>query len=74
MADINENPASSASQKSRILAHMLDGKSITPLEALDLFGSFRLGARIADIRAEGYDVKSEFVTLPNGKKVKRYHL
>lgn len=74
MANINPNPTSSSSQKSKILAYLLDGNSITPLEALELFGSFRLGARIADIKADGYDVKSEYVKLPNGKQVKRYHL
>lgn len=74
MADINPNPASSESQKSKILAHLLKGEGITPMDALELYGSFRLGARIAEIKALGYDVKSEFVKLPNGKQVKRYHL
>ena len=72
--NINENKKSSASQTDRILDYMLSGKSITPLEALEKFGSFRLGARIADIRAKGYLVYSEFITLPNGKRVKRYNL
>lgn len=72
--NINENEAGSASQVSRILAHLKSGKSITPLEALELYGCFRLGARIADIKALGYEVKSEFVTTPSEKKVKRYHL
>lgn len=33
-----------------------------------------LKARIADIKADGVEVKSEFVKLPNGKQVKRYFL
>lgn len=70
----NENAAASASQTKRILAYMKDGKRITPIEALDLFGSFRLGARIAEIKELGYDVHSEFVTTPTGKKVKSYWL
>ncbi len=72
--NINENEVSSASQVSRILAHLKSGKSITPLEALELYKCFRLGARIADIKALGYEVKSEFVTTPSEKKVKRYWL
>ena len=72
--NINENKKSSASQTDRILDYMLSGKSITPLEALDLFKCFRLGARIADIKARGYIVYSEFVTTDSQKKVKRYHL
>lgn len=71
--NINENEVSSASQVSRILAHLKSGKSITPLEA-ELYKCFRLGARIADIKALGYDVKPEFVTTPSEKKVKRYWL
>ena len=74
MQNINENAGASKSQTDRILEWMLAGHTITPLEALEKFGSFRLGARIADIRAKGYLVYSEFITLPNGKRVKRYNL
>lgn len=74
MTNINENKSTSSSQTSRILEYMLQGNSITPIEALNLFGSFRLGARIAEIKAKGYLVYSEFVTTDSGKKVKQYHL
>ena len=74
MKNINENRVESKSQTDRILEYMLSGKSITPLEALNLFGCLRLGARIADIKARGYLVYSEFVSTPTEKKVKRYYL
>ena len=74
MQNINENQGASRSQTDRILEYMLSGKSITPLEALTLFGSMRLGARIADIKAKGYLVYSEYVQTENGKKVKKYYL
>ena len=74
MQNINENTGACKSQTQRILDYMLQGHAITPLEALEIFGSFRLGARIAEIKAKGYLVYSEFVTTPNGKKVKQYHL
>jgi hypothetical protein len=74
MQNINENQSHSKSQAEKILDYMLSGKAITPIEALDLFGCFRLGARIADIKAKGYLVYSEFITTENGKKVKQYHL
>ena len=51
-----------------------DDYTITPLEALEKFKCFRLGARIADIKARGYLVYSEFVSTPTEKKVKRYYL
>ena len=53
---------------------MLEGHSITPLEALNTFGCGRLAARVADIRQKGYLVYSEFITTPSGKRVKKYSL
>lgn len=50
--NINDNPVTTASQTARILSYMLEGHSITPIEALDKFGSFRLGARIKDIEKQ----------------------
>lgn len=38
------------SQAKRILEYLKEGNGITPMDALDLFGCFRLGARIADIK------------------------
>lgn len=45
---------------------MPPGRSITPLEALNMFGCFRLGARMFEIKRMGYPVKSEIIT--DGKK------
>ena len=74
MQNNNENHAASKSQTDQILEYLLAGNSFTPLEAIDKFKCFRLGARISDITAKGYIVYSEFVTTPSEKKVKRYHL
>lgn len=49
-------------------------EGVTPLVALDEIGCFRLGARVWELKAAGYDVVSELVTLPNGKRVARYTL
>lgn len=70
--NINENHVSSQSQESKILDHMLRGHRITGLDALNLFGCFRLPARIADIQKRGFNVRSEFITAPSGKRVKSY--
>jgi len=72
--NINENPVSSNSQKAKILAFMQAGGSITPLEALNLCGSLRLGARIAELRAEGWPVESKWVVTSTGKRVKSYYI
>jgi len=53
----------------------MSGRSLTPIEALNMFGSFRLGARIADIKADGYIVYTEMVTDPaTGKRYARYSM
>lgn len=73
--NINENRRSSASQKDKILEYLMSGKSLTPIEALNMFGSFRLGARIADIKADGYIVYTEMITDPvTGKRYARYSM
>ena len=68
----NLNEETSATQVKRILAYMKAGNRIAPIEALQMFGSFRLGARIAEIKELGYHVQSEFVSTPSGKRVKAY--
>lgn len=47
------------SQKAAILAHLRKYGSIEPLTALSEYGCYRLGARIADLRHEGYNIKTE---------------
>lgn len=46
-------------QNEMILEHLMKGRSITPLEALSLYGSLRLGARIYDIERRGIRVRRE---------------
>ncbi len=46
-------------QKEDILHHLLTGKSLSQLEAYKLFGCFRLGARIWELKKEGYDIQRE---------------
>lgn len=43
-------------QKLKILAWLMIGRSITPLEALRELGCYRLGARICDLRREGFNI------------------
>lgn len=50
------------SQNDRILAYLKEGKSITPIEALELFGSLRLAARIADLKKKGHNITSQLVS------------
>lgn len=72
MANENWNPESSASQASQIASYMMQGNKITPLEALDLFGSLRLSAVIFVLRERGYKIQVERVKTNTGKWVAQY--
>lgn len=61
------------SQSKRILQYLQSGKSLNPLQALSLFGCFRLGARIWDLKDAGYKVKSKIVKSDN-KHFSQYSL
>lgn len=60
-------------QSESLLSYLMQGNDITPLEALNKFGCFRLGARMWDLRHEGYDIRSRIVDI-NGKHVAQYYL
>jgi hypothetical protein len=60
------------SQNALIKGWLLNGYSITQLEALNQFGCFRLAARIADLRNQGFKIDTKIVTLENGKRVAMY--
>lgn len=49
-------------QATAILQAMLAGKQITPMDALTLCGSWRLAARVKDLRLAGWNVVSERVS------------
>lgn len=53
--------AGKKSQTELILDYLKTGKSITPMEALHLFGCFRLSGRILDLRKMGYPIKTETI-------------
>ncbi len=52
-------------QLNRILAHLLEHETITPLEALSEYGCYRLGARISDLRKQGYDIETKITSGKN---------
>lgn len=47
---------------------------VTPALALTEVGCMRLAARIAELRADGHDIRNVGWTTPNGKHVARYCL
>lgn len=62
------------SQKNSVLKYLQLGKSLTPLQALTMFGIMRLSARINEIRKDGHRVHSIRVLLANDKCVAKYFI
>ena len=62
------------SQKTRVREHLESGKSITPIEALNLYGCFRLAAIIHTLkRYERMNIKTE-IRKSDGKRWAIYSL
>lgn len=53
----------SGAQNSEVLAWLRAQRTITPLEALENLGCFRLGARIYDLRQEGHVIDRELIEV-----------
>jgi hypothetical protein len=61
-------------QTQKILEYLKSGKTISPGEALVWAGSFRLAARIKDLRDAGHVIETEMKADENGKRYARYRL
>lgn len=62
-----------ASQNSRILSYLMKGNQLTPLLALNLFDTWRLSARISNLRSDGFPIITKTVTK-GGKSFASYSL
>jgi hypothetical protein len=60
-------------QTQQILKHLEKGNKLTSLEALSLFGCFRLAARVQELRDVGHEVKSQLIKI-KGKRIAEYWL
>jgi hypothetical protein len=61
-------------QNQQILAHLKTGQTLTPLEALESFGCFRLASRIHDLKEDGWPITCDRLDVGNNKRVGHYHL
>lgn len=61
-------------QNDRIRAHLEAGHSITPLEALRLFGCLRLSARIYDLKGDGLTIVAVPTPIDGNRTVATYRL
>ncbi len=60
-------------QRQSILNHMQTRGPITPIEALQEYGCFRLGARIWDLKQDGWPISAKMITM-KGKHFAQYRL
>jgi len=60
-------------QNKEIIRYLTKGNKLSPLEALERFGCFRLSARILELRKKGFNIKTEYVTK-NKKTYAEYSL
>lgn len=60
-------------QKEQILEH-LRSRSLTAGEALLLYGTFRLAARVLELRQEGHAIQTVLSTDIRGRRYARYYL
>ena len=77
--NINPNSRKSRSQKDRILLYLKGGGTLTPLQALDLFGTTKLATRISELIDEGHtEIEKQWVWVPSRDgdmiRVKRYSI
>ena len=62
------------SQEAQILKHLQSGKTLTPIQALKMFDSFRLGARIHRIKEAGHTILTKLIKTNTNKIVAQYSL
>lgn len=62
----------SESQNLMVLEYLKSGKTLTPIDALDLFGCFRLAGRIYELKDEGWPIHCERKLVQSGKRVGHY--
>ena len=62
------------SQNKQIADYLNKGKKLTPIDALNKFGCFRLAARIADLRNDGMNIVTNTIKLENKKQVAQYSI
>lgn len=54
-------------QYKKILDHLLSGKTINPLQALNKYKCMRLAARINEMRDDGINIESQMVYTQSSK-------
>jgi sulfur transfer protein SufE len=62
------------SQNKQIADYLNKGRKLTPIDALNKFGCFRLAARISDLRNNGMSIVTKTIKLDNKKQIAQYSI
>lgn len=62
------------SQSQKILKHLSSGRSLSPLQALGLFGCYRLAGRIYDLKRAGHQIETIIKSDDQGRTYASYVL
>lgn len=57
-------------QIGQIKEYLLAGNSITPIEALNMFGAFRLAAIVFKLKEQGLNIKTDIISEDNKRFAK----
>ena len=68
------HPSIKTTQRDQIKQFLLQGNSLTPLEALSLFGAYRLAAHIEVLRSRGMLIVTTMNKDATGRSYARYHV
>lgn len=72
--DMVQNHNRNLSQAQRdILNHLISGKSITPIEAYELYGCLRLSSVIHRLRKK-HTIYTEMIELKKGVRIAKYYM
>ncbi len=61
-------------QTEAILRRLQEGETLTALDALEDIGSFRLAARVRELRVMGYQIETVPIETRTGKRVAGYRI
>lgn len=61
-------------KKGKILQHLQRGRTITPRQAIALYGSFRLASTINRLRDEGFEISTTIRTSLQGEIYAEYRM
>ena len=59
-------------QKERILNYLKEHKTITQLEAINVFWDWRLSAKIYQLKKEGHPIKTEMIKVKRADRSDAY--